>query len=87
MKDLLGNELTVGDIVHIKIENIWVYATIAKLQDGGLSLGIAAQPGQPPPQTPDTVVVQIGASFPQTPGTHQQNIVRLDRPQPEGMIQ
>jgi hypothetical protein len=89
MKDALGNELALGDPVHIKVaENIWVVATIVKMSEGGLSLGVPTQPGQPAPQVPDCVVVQLSASFSEPHGMPHGAIVKLVKPDnTSGMIQ
>jgi len=80
MKDVCGNELSVGDLVMVKYGNEWVSGMIAKVQNGGLSLGIA-NPTQKNGQqqiTADVVVLQVTIPLGGQPGHPQPFIARLD---------
>lgn len=81
MRDMLGNELAAGDLVHVKYGNEWIGGVLAKVQSGGLSLGIA-NPTQKNGQqqiTPDVVVVQVTIPLGGDPRGNQPFIVRLDK--------
>jgi len=61
MKDMLSNELKVGDCVHVKFGSEWIGGVIAKLNNGGLSLALP-NPTQKNGQqqvTTDVVVLQV----------------------------
>ena len=80
MRDMLNNELSVGDSVFVKIGQEWLGALIMKLQNGGLSLGVA-NPTQKNGQqqvTADVVIVQVTIPLGGIPGKPQPFIVRLD---------
>lgn len=80
MRDMLGNELNAGDVVHVKYGNEWVGGVLVKVQSGGLSLGIA-NPTQKNGQqqiTPDVVVLQVTIPLGGDPRGNQPFIVRLD---------
>jgi hypothetical protein len=80
MKDMLSNELNVGDCVMVKYGTEWVSGVIAKLQNGGLILGVAnpTQKNGAPQQTADVVVLQMTIPLAGQPGQPQPFIVRLD---------
>ena len=86
MKDALRNDLEVGDAVHIKVENTWIPGVIMKLQEGGLSLAIAVPPGQPAPQTPDTLVIQLTFACPEPHGMPHGTILKLCKPPESGTV-
>lgn len=81
MKDMLGNTLNAGDLVHVKYGNEWIGGVLAKVQNGGLSLGIA-NPTQKNGQqqiTPDVIVLQVTIPLGGDPRGNQPFIVRLDK--------
>jgi hypothetical protein len=82
MKDLLGNELKPGDAVHVKYGNEWVGGVLVKVQNGGLSLGIAnpTQKNGAPQLTADVIVLQVTIPLGGQPGQPQPFLVRLDAP-------
>jgi hypothetical protein len=82
VKDMLGNELKPGDAVHVKYGNEWVGGVLVKVQNGGLSLGIAnpTQKNGQPQLTADVVVLQVTIPLGGQPGLPQPFIVRLDAP-------
>lgn len=90
MKDMLGNELAPGDCVMVKYGQEWLSAMIVKVQNGGLSLGIA-NPTQKNGQqqvTPDIIVLQVTIPLGGDPRGNQPLIVRLDtKAQVEGIIE
>lgn len=82
MKDLLGNDLQPGDSVHVKYGNEWLGGVLVKVQNGGLSLGIAnpTQKNGQPQQTADVIVIQMVIPLAGAPGQPQPFLVRLDAP-------
>jgi hypothetical protein len=80
MKDMLSNELAVGDCVHVKFGNEWIGGVVVKLHNGGLSLGIAnpTQKNGAPQLTADVVVLQVTIPLGGHPGQPQPLVVRLD---------
>lgn len=82
MKDMFGNELQPGDCVHVKYGNEWIGGVLVKVQDGGLSLGIAnpTQKNGQPQITADVVVIQLTIPLAGNPGQPQPFLVRLDAP-------
>lgn len=91
MRDQLGNELNVGDQVHVKIGNEWLIGTVVKMQQGGIAVtGIhstnpknATQVGM----TPDGLVLQVGIGFAGQPGSPQPGLFKLLAPNAlEGII-
>jgi hypothetical protein len=83
VKDQLGNDLQIGDVVMAKVENVWITGVVLKIQGGGLSLaGTVPKNGQPMAgqQSPDLVVLQVGVVLTGRPGFPQPGIVRVDAP-------
>jgi len=80
MRDMLSNELKVGDAVHVKFGSEWIGGVIVKLNDGGLALGIANPTSKNAPQqiSADVVVLQVTIPLGGHPGQPQPLIVRLD---------
>lgn len=81
MRDMLSNELDVGDCVMVKVGAEWVSGVIAKLQNGGISLGVSnptAKNGGAPQQTADVLVLQITIPLNGVPGHPQPFVARLD---------
>lgn len=90
MRDLLGNELAAGDLVHVKYGNEWIGGLLVKVQSGGLSLGIAnpTQKNGRQTVTPDIIVLQVTIPLGGDPRGNQPFIVRLDtKAQVEGIIE
>lgn len=81
MRDMLSNELAAGDLVHVKVGSEWLGAILVKVQNGGLSLGIAnpTQKNGAPQLTADVVVIQMTIPLGGQPGQPQPFIVRLDK--------
>ena len=72
MKDGLGNELAIGDAVHVKIGNEWVLANIVKVQNGGIAVtGVPKNRNDQVGITPDALILQLGVAFTNQPGTPQ----------------
>ena len=65
MKDSSGNELAVGDTIHIRCGLEWLDGVIVNIQEGGISL--AAQGGQNV-QTSPGVVIQCSIPTPSQAG-------------------
>lgn len=90
MKDMLANELAVGDAVLCKYGNEWISGLIAKIQNGGLALGVG-NPTVKNPQaqvTADMVVLQVTIPLGGHPGQPQPFIAKLDmRAQKESIIE
>jgi hypothetical protein len=80
VKDMLGNELRVGDCVMVKYGNEWLSGMLAQLKDGGIAIGL----GNPTAKnnqaqvTADVVVVQLTVPLAGPPGQNQPFIARLD---------
>lgn len=91
MKDMLSNELAVGDPVIIKYGNEWITGLLVKIQNGGLSLGVGNLTQKNPQapqvqQTADVIVVQVTIPLAGPPGLPQQFIARLDAKNLHGPI-
>lgn len=80
MKDMLNNELAVGDCVMVKYGNEWMSGVIMKLQNGGLSLGVGNVTQKNPQQqvTADVIVLQVTLPLAGNPGHPQPFVARLD---------
>lgn len=81
MKDMLNNELAVGDCVMVKYGQEWLSAVIVKLQNGGLSLGVSnptQKNGGPAQVTADVLVLQVTMPLAGNPGQPQPFVARLD---------
>lgn len=80
MRDMLGNDLNAGDLVHVKYGNEWVGGVLVKVQNGGLSLGIAnpTLKNAPPQVSADVIVLQVTIPLGGNPGQPQPLLVRLD---------
>jgi hypothetical protein len=46
MKDALGNELKVGDLVMLQLKTPWVHGRIVEIAEGGLLVQGINQPGR-----------------------------------------
>ena len=75
MKDFQGNEIMVGDAVHVKVGTEWIVGNVLKIQEGGLSIPLG-QNGQPA-QTPDALVLQVAAIFQEQPGMNHGSVMKL----------
>lgn len=77
---MLGNELAAGDCVMVKYGQEWLSAMIVKVQNGGLSLGIAnpTQKNGPAQVTADVLVLQVTMPLAGNPGQPQPFVARLD---------
>lgn len=82
MKDMLGNDLKPGDAVHVKYGTEWLGGVLVKVQNGGISLGIAnpTQKNGQPQLTADVIVIQMTVPLAGHPGQPQPFLVRLDAP-------
>lgn len=80
MKDMLANELAIGDCVMVKYGTEWVSGVIVKLQNGGLSLGVGnvTQKNPQAQVTADVLVLQITLPLAGNPGQPQPFVARLD---------
>jgi hypothetical protein len=80
MKDMLSNELKIGDCIMAKYGTEWISGVIVKVQNGGLSLGIAnpTQKNGPAQVTADVLVLQITLPLAGQPGQPQPFVARLD---------
>lgn len=63
-KDRLGNELSAGKLVEVKLDSPSVVGRIKQITEGGLSLAIAGS-GTPPQMTPGviTIIAEIQVPF------------------------
>lgn len=77
MKDMLGNDLAVGESVHVKIGNDWVMGTILKIQNGGLAITGIPKNGRPVGVTPDALFLQVGIGFQGQPGSPQPGLFKI----------
>lgn len=81
MRDMIGNELTVGDQVHVKIGSDWVMGVIMKIQNGGLAVtGVPKDKNSPVGITPDALVLQVGVGFQSQPGHPQPGLIKISAP-------
>ena len=83
MRDMSGNELAEGDMVHVKIGNEWIVAHIVKIQNGGIAVtGIPKNKTDSVGVTMDALVVQCGVGFnQQAPGSNHMMVVKLANPE------
>lgn len=83
MKDALGNELVVGDTVHVKVGMEWIHAIILKIQNGGIAVTGVPNPkqhNQAVGVTPDALVLQVGIGFQSQPGSPQSGVLKVVAP-------
>jgi hypothetical protein len=80
VRDMLNNELAAGDCVMVKYGTEWFSGVIVKVQNGGLSLGIAnpTQKNGQPQLTADVLVLQVTLPLAGHPGQPQPFVARLD---------
>jgi hypothetical protein len=80
MKDMLSNDLAVGDCVMVKYGNEWLSAVILKMQNGGLSVGVGnlTQKNPQTQVTADVLVLQVTMPLAGHPGQPQPFVARLD---------
>jgi hypothetical protein len=82
VRDMMGNELTVGDAVHVKVGNEWVIGSIMKVQNGGIAVtGIPKNHKDQVGVTMDALVVQLAVGFnQQPPGSNHVMVMKLAGP-------
>jgi hypothetical protein len=90
VRDQLGNELIVGDQVHVKVGNEWIIGHIVKVQHGGIAVTGVHNPKHGGPavgMTSEALVLQIGLGFQGQPGSPQPGLFKLVAPNAvEGII-
>lgn len=85
MQDAAGNELEVGNYVHIQLAAPWIRAQIVELIEGGK---IARPIRGMQAMTPDKIVVHVTVELPDqaTPGGTHSLVVRIVDPETEMVV-
>ena len=79
MKDAYGQEVKIGDSVHVKVGSEWLLGKVVKVQDGGLSLG-AMKNGQQA-MTVDGLTLEMLVQFAVQPGIPHQDVFKVVAPE------
>ncbi len=81
MRDRMGNELEIGQLVTIDIGAKGVQGKIIKLEQGGLALS-----GMKNVVTPDVIHLYVTVTCTQPPGKPQPSVIRLVNPETEVIV-
>lgn len=81
MKDALGNELKVGDLVLLNLQKPQMYARVAEIKQGGIVTGMRHGKPEVHPSRLVLVVNHVAELDPDLPAGH---VMRLVDPEPLG---
>lgn len=87
MKDAVGNELKLGDLVALQLERPLIYGRVAAITEGGMI--VAVKGGKQPEIHPSTVVISSNHTIqvdPRTPLIGSVICLREDNRPPEELV-